>query len=228
MYSPYVIKSNVIFVSQLFAENKGFLIPAGCNDDVIKWKHFPRYWSFLWGIHWSPVDSPHKGQWRWALMFSLISAWINGWVNNREASDLRRHRAHYNVTVMYDLCSLLSGMCIMMDLSITPCVTQFGTPEIASITVQYVTVLRRAKHNSWIILLLGPHIPRENLVNTMAVDAMAPCFVRPSAVTLLNVPDKPALVFHREGSHLPVTSQYSGMIESAILYLCFVKWIKHD
>ena len=25
---------------------------------------------------------------------------INGWVNNREAGDLRRHRAHYDVIVM--------------------------------------------------------------------------------------------------------------------------------
>ena len=35
-----------------------------------------------------------------ALMFSLICAWINGWVNNREACDLRHHRAHYAVTTM--------------------------------------------------------------------------------------------------------------------------------
>ena len=42
------------------------------HDDVIKWKHFPRYWSFVQGIHRSPVNSPHKGQWRGALMFSLI------------------------------------------------------------------------------------------------------------------------------------------------------------
>ena len=48
----------------------------------------------------SLVNSPHKGQWRGALMFSLICAWINGWVNNREAGGLRRHRAHYDVTVM--------------------------------------------------------------------------------------------------------------------------------
>ena len=47
-----------------------------------------------------PVNSPHKGQWRWALMFSLICAWINGWVNNREAGDLRRNRAHYDVNVL--------------------------------------------------------------------------------------------------------------------------------
>ena len=41
------------------------------QDDVIKWKHFPRYWPFVSGIHRSPVDSPHKGQWRGALMFFL-------------------------------------------------------------------------------------------------------------------------------------------------------------
>ena len=70
------------------------------HHDVIKWKHFPRYWPLVWGIHRSPVNSPHKGQWRGALMFSLICAWIKGWVNNGEAGDLRRYRAHYDVTVM--------------------------------------------------------------------------------------------------------------------------------
>ena len=73
------------------------------HDDVIKWKHLPRYWPFVRGIHRSPVIFPHKGQWREALMFSLICVWINGWVNNREAGDLRRYRAHFDVTLMiYD------------------------------------------------------------------------------------------------------------------------------
>ena len=49
------------------------------HDCIIKWKHFPRYWPFVWKIHRSPVNSPHKGQWRWALMFSLICTWTNGW-----------------------------------------------------------------------------------------------------------------------------------------------------
>ena len=31
------------------------------HDDVIKWKHFPRYWPFVRGIHRSPVTSQHKG-----------------------------------------------------------------------------------------------------------------------------------------------------------------------
>ena len=57
-------------------------------------------WPFVWGIHRSPVNSPHKGQWRGALIFSLICAWINTWVNSREAGDLRRQRTHYDAIVM--------------------------------------------------------------------------------------------------------------------------------
>ena len=59
------------------------------HDDVIKWKHFLRYWPFV-----------HKGHWRGASMFSLIWAWINDWVNSREAGDLRRRRAHCDVILM--------------------------------------------------------------------------------------------------------------------------------
>ena len=70
------------------------------HDDVIKWKHFPRNWPFVRGIHRSPVNSPHKGQWRGALMFSLICARVHAWVNNREAGDLRRRRAHCDIIVM--------------------------------------------------------------------------------------------------------------------------------
>ena len=79
------------------------------HDDVIKWKIFSAYWPFVQGIHRSPVNSPHKGQWRGALMFSLLCAWINGWVNTSEAGDLSRHRAHYDVTVMI---SLIRGVMI--------------------------------------------------------------------------------------------------------------------
>ena len=80
--------------------NKPYMIK---HDDVIKWNHFPRYWPFVRGIHWSPVNYPQKGQCRGALMFPLICAWINGWTNNREAGELSRHRAHYDVTVMYSV-----------------------------------------------------------------------------------------------------------------------------
>ena len=63
-------------------------------DDVIKWRHFPCYWPFVRGI------SPRKDQWRGTLMFPLICAWIHGCANIREAGDSRRHRAHFDVTVM--------------------------------------------------------------------------------------------------------------------------------
>ena len=71
------------------------------HDDVIKSKHFPRYLTFVRGIHRSP--HPHKGQWRGALKSFLTCVWINGWVNNREAGDLRRYHAHNNVIVMIRL-----------------------------------------------------------------------------------------------------------------------------
>ena len=46
-------------------------------DDIIKRKHFLHYWPFVGGIHRSMVNSPHKGQRRVALMFSLICTSIN-------------------------------------------------------------------------------------------------------------------------------------------------------
>ena len=96
--------SRIIFILTQF-----FSVPitAFLHDDVIKWKHFPRYWPFVRGIHRSPVKSSHKGQWRGALMFSLIYVWINGWVNSR--GDLRRYRGHYDVIVM----SVESKPCIV-------------------------------------------------------------------------------------------------------------------
>ena len=76
------------------------------HDDVITWKQFLRYWPFLRGIHWSPVNFPHKGQWCRSLMSSFISAGINCWVNNHEAGDLWGNHAHYDVTIMETTYSL--------------------------------------------------------------------------------------------------------------------------
>ena len=85
------------------------LMTSSC-DDFIRWKHFSRYWPSVWGIHRSPVNSPHKGQWRGALMFSLICALINNCVNNHEAGDLRRHRAHCDVSVMHSYIRIHIGI----------------------------------------------------------------------------------------------------------------------
>ena len=69
------------------------------HDDVIKWK-LSALLAICAGNSLVTCESPHKGQWHGVLMFSLIWAWMNGWVNKREAGDLRRHRAHYDATVM--------------------------------------------------------------------------------------------------------------------------------
>ena len=63
------------------------------HGDVIKWKHFPR--TFVRRILRSqrPVTR--------GLMGFFLCTWINGWVDNREAGDLRFHRAHYDVSVMW-------------------------------------------------------------------------------------------------------------------------------
>ena len=92
-----------VMACRLFGLQAAALTDVGAPEpyeDVIKWKYFPRYWTLVRKIYRSPLDSPLKGQWPGTLMFSLISAWKNGWANNRDTGDLRRHHAHYNVTVM--------------------------------------------------------------------------------------------------------------------------------
>ena len=61
---------------------------------------FPPLLFLCGGIHRSPAESPHKGRWRGALIFSLICTWTNGGANNRDTGDLRRHCTHYDVTIM--------------------------------------------------------------------------------------------------------------------------------
>ena len=69
------------------------------HDYVIKWE-CPRYWPFVRGIHQWQVNSPHKGQWRRALIFLKICVWTKDWANHPDAGDFSRHCAHYDVTVM--------------------------------------------------------------------------------------------------------------------------------
>ena len=66
------------FIIQLCITQTQWL-PGLHHDEVIRWKHFPRNRPFERGIHRSRVNSPHKGQWPGALMFSLICAWITAW-----------------------------------------------------------------------------------------------------------------------------------------------------
>ena len=81
------------------------MMTISCKSmQVAWWRHQMETFSALLAICAGnspvPVNSPHQGQWRGDLRFSLICARINGWVNTGEAGDLRRHRAHYDVIVM--------------------------------------------------------------------------------------------------------------------------------
>ena len=67
------------------------------------WRHQMETFSSLLAI--CAGNSPVPGEFHTqrpvtrGFVVSLICR-INGWVNNSEAGDLRRHRAHYDVTVM--------------------------------------------------------------------------------------------------------------------------------
>ena len=66
------------------------------HDGVIKWKHFPRNCPLVRGIHWSPVNSPHKGQWLFDVFFDLrlnkrLSKQSWGWWFETISRPLWRH-----------------------------------------------------------------------------------------------------------------------------------------
>ena len=61
---------------------------------------FPRYWPFVREFtdhQWIPLTEASDAEFR---CFLWSAPWITGWVNNREAADLRRYRAPYDVIVM--------------------------------------------------------------------------------------------------------------------------------
>ena len=120
-----------------------------CHGDVIKWKHCPRYWPFVRGIHRSSVNSPLKGQWRGALMISWICAWINTWVNNREAGDWRRHCAHYDVIVMWTEISSKREAILVFSFGWLPADTVMTTMRMLVVTteIQMITLWHHTSLN---------------------------------------------------------------------------------
>ena len=75
---------------------------------------------------WIPCTKASDAELRW---FVLIRVWINGWVNNCEAGDLRRHRAHYDVIVMRYMWSCPLYVCTCRRVSDTGvCVLKLHIP----------------------------------------------------------------------------------------------------
>ena len=74
------------------------------HDDVIKWKHFRGT-----GIHrWIPLTKASDAE-LWCFLWSAAEHTVEQTIETlviRDAGDLRRHRAHYDVTVVEnnDLC----------------------------------------------------------------------------------------------------------------------------
>ena len=85
LYSLYIHYTGIIQCMRLADEKRRYSVTPSLSgwthtqngprhDDVMKWKHFPRYWRFVRGIPRSPANYPHKGQWHGAFKFSLICA----------------------------------------------------------------------------------------------------------------------------------------------------------
>ena len=84
--------TSIFPVFMMTSSNGNMFRVTGFCEGIHRW---------LLGIHRSPMSTPHTDQWRGALMFSFICAWTNGWVNNQDAGDLRLHRSHYDITLMW-------------------------------------------------------------------------------------------------------------------------------
>ena len=82
-----------------------FWLVSWSSVRVSRWRHQMEIFSALLTL--CAGNSPVKGNDAGLWCFLWSAPWINGWVNNREAGDLRRHRAHYDVIVMMNLIAIL-------------------------------------------------------------------------------------------------------------------------
>ena len=119
-----------------------------CSDQIIRicmtakwgppwWRHqietFSALLVFCAGNSTVTGEFPtHKGQWRGALMFSLIFAWANGWTNHRDAGDLRRQWRHYNASEFelrweYHSWNETTTELVPLDISGSPIEFQWGS-----------------------------------------------------------------------------------------------------
>ena len=82
---------------------KGQFIMTSSNGNIFRVNgHLCREFT---GHRWIPRTKASNAE-LWCFLWS--AHWINGWVNNHEAGDLRRHRAHYDVIIMYTESVLVS------------------------------------------------------------------------------------------------------------------------
>ena len=120
------------------------------HDDVIIWKHLPRYWPLcgeFTGNRWIPLTKAGDAE-LWCFLWS--APWINGWVNNRKAGNLRRHRAHYDAIVM---CEELDGMWRSSRYPIILFIHSFVITTSPNGNISALLVFVRGIHHRWWIPL---------------------------------------------------------------------------
>ena len=122
-----------------------------------KWGHHMETFSALLVLR--AGNSPVTGEFPsqrpvdfWVLMVTLICAWINGWVNNREAGDLRCHRAHYDVMVMKGVHILIAGADLgrgLLKQSLPFSFSQFSEVSNYTHRLLNIAIILDRYHRSW-------------------------------------------------------------------------------
>ena len=111
IFGPPQCKVAVLYVEEVAHTNDTNLL----HDDVIKWKHFPHYWPFVWGIH-CVGNSPFPGEFpsqrpvtrSFDVFFDLrLNKWLSkepwGWWFETPSCSLWRHVMTWT-NLMKDYC----------------------------------------------------------------------------------------------------------------------------
>ena len=138
------------------------------HDDVMKWKHFPRYWPFVRGIHrsaWIPLTKASDAE--LCCFFNL--PWIYCWVNNSEAGDLRRNRDHHGGTFM------CMAPCLMRDIThrnlhLKMCV-DYNCTRYTIFTIKLLHVQLKSIPGAWYIVLCQ----HQHIWNHIYAHNISPC-----------------------------------------------------
>ena len=87
-------------------KNRSCNEPLDIIERYVTWirfmKYFPRHSPLCEGNPRITDDSPHKGQWCVAMMFSLMCVWTKVCANSRDAGDFRSQGTHCDVIVMWN------------------------------------------------------------------------------------------------------------------------------
>ena len=106
---------NFILWENIDPKCRGYLQSVGIkapglwkHDDVIKWKHFPRYWPFVRGIHRSPVNSPQRPVTR------SFDVFLDLGLNKRLSKQSRRRWFETPSHPLWRHCNKISNLIMML------------------------------------------------------------------------------------------------------------------